>query len=87
MNCIICGKPVPKGRRITCSHNCSIKYLWSNEYQRLQRKKREKKINNRCPVCNKLIGEYSMHCIKHNTRYRNNKRNIYKYKDNRNKDE
>lgn len=82
MNCVICNKPIPKDRRLTCSHLCSIKYLRSNEYQRLNRKKQEEKIGNRCPVCNKIISKNSKNCIKH--RIRILKRKIYKHKDNKN---
>jgi predicted nucleic acid-binding Zn ribbon protein len=71
MNCVICNKKVPKNRKLTCSHICSIKYLRSNEYQRLNRKKRDEKFNNRCPICNTLIGKNSKYCIKHSMKYRN----------------
>ena len=66
--CAICKKEIPKDRgknAVTCSHICSIKYLRSNEYQRLNRKKQEEKIGNRCPVCNKIISKNSKNCVKH----------------------
>ena len=66
--CVICKREIPKDRGknvVTCSHICSVKYLRSNEYHTLNRNKRDKKANNRCPICNKLIGKYSKHCIQH----------------------
>jgi len=66
--CAICKREIPKDRgknAITCSHICSIKYLRNKEYQKLHRKKRDEESNNRCPVCNKLIGKNSKHCVKH----------------------
>jgi predicted nucleic acid-binding Zn ribbon protein len=77
MKCIICPKEIPEGRdrkykAKTCSPECSLKYKYRYTKERLVKNMQDyyKKINNRCPFCNKLITPKAKTCLNHRTKLR-----------------
>jgi len=74
----MCPKEIPEGRdrkykAKTCSPECSLKYKYRYTKERLVKNMQDyyKKINNRCPFCNKLINPRAKTCRKHIPQYSN----------------